>query len=60
MLRYADFEAQVQMFQMSRILGTGIENSEAVEVRPGFYWNPQDVGDARAVRYLPRGAACRE
>lgn len=33
--------------------------SEAVKVKPGFHWRPQDVGDARAMRYLPRRAADR-
>lgn len=33
---------------------------EAVKVKPGLLWRPQDVGDARAVGYLPRRAANRE
>lgn len=60
MLSYADLEAQVKMFQERRMLGTGMEKCEAVEARPALYWNPQDVGDDRAVRYLSRGAACRQ
>lgn len=30
---------------------------EAVNVKPGLLWRPQDVGDARVVGYLPREAA---
>lgn len=30
---------------------------EAVKVKPGLPWGPQDVGDARLVGYLPRKAA---
>lgn len=33
---------------------------EAMKVKPGLYWRPQDVGDDRAVVYLPRTAAHRE
>lgn len=34
--------------------------SEAVKVKPGFPWRPQDVEDARAMRYLPGRAADTE
>jgi hypothetical protein len=34
--------------------------SEAVKVKPGLPWRPQEVRDARAVGNLPRKAAHRE
>ena len=33
---------------------------EAVKVQPGLPWRPQDVEDARAMRYLPGRAADTE
>ena len=43
-------------------LNEGLERSlcEAVKVKPGLPWRPQDVGDARVMGYLPRKAANRE
>lgn len=33
---------------------------QAVKVKPGLPWRPQNVGDARAVGYLPRRTANRK
>ena len=33
---------------------------EAVKVKPGLPWRPQNVGDATAIGYLLRGAANKE
>ena len=33
---------------------------EAVKMKPGLPWRPQDAGDVRAMGYLPRKAANRE
>ena len=33
---------------------------EAMKVEPGFSRRPQDIGNARVVRYQPKGAANRE
>lgn len=33
---------------------------QAVKVKPGLPWRPQDVGDSRALGYLLRKAADRE
>ena len=33
---------------------------EAVKMKPGLPWRPQNVGDARAMGYLLRGAANKE
>ena len=40
----------------------GIERPlcEAVRVKPGLPWGPEDVGDVRFVGYLPKRAANRE
>lgn len=32
---------------------------QAVKVRPGLCWRPEDVGDARAMVYLPRRTSHR-
>lgn len=32
---------------------------EAVKVKPGFQWRPQNVGDARVTEYLPGKATSR-
>ena len=34
--------------------------SEAVKVKPGLGWKPQDAGNARVLGYLPRKATDRE
>lgn len=33
---------------------------EAVKAKPGFHWIPQDVRNARVVRYLPKKVVDRE
>lgn len=33
---------------------------EVVEVKPGLHWIPQNVGDAKAMRFLPRRVAYRK
>lgn len=33
---------------------------EAVQVTPGLHWIPQNVGDARAMGFLPRRVAYRK
>ncbi|XP_029411955.1 uncharacterized protein LOC103750010 [Nannospalax galili] len=41
--------------------GSDRPSCEAVRVKPGWQWRPQeDVCDARSVRHLPRGAAYKE
>ena len=43
-------------------LNGGLERPlcEAVKLKPGLPWRPQNVGDARAIGYLSRRAANRE
>ena len=43
-------------------LGGGLERPvcEVVKMKPGWPWRPQDVGNARAMGYLPRKVANRE
>ena len=43
-------------------LNGGLERPlhEAVKLKPGLPWKPQDVGDARTVGYLPEKTANRE